>query len=46
MRSTYTPDVKRVMDKNTRFEQFLSQFKKFKDRDAHIVLYNTLNDHL
>ena len=40
------PDIERVVDDNTRFEQFLAQYKKIKEKDAHIALRNALIDHL
>ena len=40
------PDIERVVDDNTRFEQFLAQYKKIKDKDAHIALRNALIDYL
>ena len=40
------PDVEKVMDENTIFEQFLLYYSKIKDIDAHIALRNALIDHL
>jgi len=40
------PMVEMVVYENHRFEQFLAQHKKIKDKYAHLVLRNTLIDHL
>ena len=45
-REAPTPDVERVMDDNSRFEQFLGRYKKIRDKDAHFALRNALIDHL
>ncbi|KAK2664862.1 hypothetical protein Ddye_003436 [Dipteronia dyeriana] len=41
-----TPQVERVIDENTRFQEFLTRHKQIKDKDAHIALRNALIDHL
>ncbi|KAK3206026.1 hypothetical protein Dsin_020072, partial [Dipteronia sinensis] len=41
-----TPEVKMVVDENTRFQEFQSRHRKINDKEAHIALRNTLTDHL
>ncbi|KAK2651449.1 hypothetical protein Ddye_011305 [Dipteronia dyeriana] len=35
---TPTPEVKMVLDENTRLQQFLARHRQIKDKDAHISL--------
>ncbi|KAK2656480.1 hypothetical protein Ddye_009532 [Dipteronia dyeriana] len=41
-----TPQVGRVIDENTRFQEFLTRHRQIKDKEAHITLRNALIDHL
>ena len=46
MREAPTPEVERIVDETTRFNQFIARHAQIKDRDAHIALRNALIDHL
>ncbi|XP_075499908.1 uncharacterized protein LOC142538477 [Primulina tabacum] len=46
MREAPTPDVEMIIDENIRFQEFLAQYKRIKDKDAHYALRNALIDHL
>ena len=41
-----TPTVEIVVDEHTCFQEFLSQHCAIRDKDTHIVLRNTLIEHL
>ena len=40
------PEVERVADENTRFQEFFDHHREIKDKEAHIALQNVLIDHL
>jgi len=40
------PEVEIVGNNNARFQEFLSRFRKIKDKEAHFLLRNALVDHL
>ena len=46
VRETPPPEVELVVDENTRFQEFLSQYRKIRDKEAHFALRNALIDHL
>ena len=46
VRETPPPEVELVVDENTRFQEFLSQYRKIHDKEAHFALRNALIDHL
>ena len=46
VREAPTPEVERIVDETTRFNQFIARHAQIKDRDAHIALRNALIDHL
>ena len=45
-REVPSPEVEIVGNNNARFQEFLSRFRKIKDKKAHFLLRNTLVDHL
>ena len=42
---TLPPEVEMIVDENTRFEEFISRYKKIRNNDDHIALRNALIDH-
>ncbi|KAK3230268.1 hypothetical protein Dsin_002149 [Dipteronia sinensis] len=40
-----TPEIEMVVDKNTRYQEFLARHRKIRDKEDHIALRNALIDH-
>ncbi|XP_073152381.1 uncharacterized protein [Henckelia pumila] len=45
-RKTPAPEVEMIVDENMKFQEFLSRYKKIKDKDTHYALRNALIEHL
>ncbi|KAK2649664.1 hypothetical protein Ddye_017153 [Dipteronia dyeriana] len=41
-----TPEVEMMLYENTRFQQFLTQYREIRDKDVRIALRNALINHL
>ena len=46
LREAPAPEVEMVVDKTTRFQEFLARHRQIKDKEAHIALRNALIEYL